>query len=884
MPFGFPALMESYKNKKPEENANILSKIFNCDLPGKYTKDDLDYAQLNYISSESFSFEALIQSYALCPEIVVDTLAVLFDNVEISHLKCFPFHVLCSFIDKGDFERIKMVQQLCEQREGIFINVLYSVAFKTNESTSKYFSNLSLVLGFKNCWKFLENRELWGLERPKAGFYTKHDEDILIRVKTQNFDINAYRRSSDSQYTLPFFLQSAFSLVSGFDPEDHIDQRKILEIRNIIDQTYECLFPLLAVLTIKNNFCDLIKNAYSQDRTKLKFERENNCSDSFCYTSCILLLKIGVGTFNSSFIHKIDDKKFPTFCFFYISRLLEISICKLIEDVKEEYNQNNSMYLIANEEVLIQKYLNFVYDLISERRSEVFATLLAKHKENEDTKDDTSMPSNGSPSILNNCSPNINLPDNPISNIEDVDFLVEFPGVLPVFIEDKKAACVKEILSDHSFISTILSVQSILSRRTINGSARTLIDCVFGYKNTFKRYCLHVLRKYPSLLSSVTVRRIVLHYTDKSDEDIYNDRFAIHEILRDCELEPSKDSLRMISFALGSFEERLSLIFDSIMNIKAYKSKDLKLNEVFRGSDEDFYISEDEEEIQMYPENFLTAMSLLNDSQLLETIKNKVAPSKADAVIQEIRTQIKIRKNPFKVRLYKKIKVNTLRIEKHERILKSSAIYLDSLLKFLQNFTRINKRLFLNKHVFFRMFSIINSSLNLLVGEQSLKIKLQNKEEYQFHPKEILRMVILIVINILKNNAKLVQASGVDRTLLERALDLARAKHIIMEDQILDLAEISRILSEISAENNINNAIINDDIPEEFLDPLTFTIMENPVLMLTSKITIDRSTFNQIMLNDQIDPFSRLPLDESKIVDNAELKEKIDHFKKEGLI
>ncbi|ELA42154.1 uncharacterized protein VICG_00797 [Vittaforma corneae ATCC 50505] len=554
---------------------------------------------------------------------------------------------------------------------------------------------------------------------------------------------------------------------------------------------------------------------------------------------------------------------------------MEISIYKLIEDVKEEYNHNNSMYLIANEEGLMQSYLNFVYDLISERKSEVFDILLMVHKEKGNIKEDAQNFANGL------ASRNQGRKD---EEIRDVDCLEEFSGILPVFIEDKKATCVREVLSDHSFINTILSVQSILSCKTISRSARVLINGILGYKNTFKRPCLHILRKSPLLLSPVTVRRIVLHYTDKSDEDIYNDRFAIHEIFKDCELEASKDSLRMISFALGSFEERLSLIFDSIMNIKAYKDKELRLNEIFKGTDEDLYVSEDEEEIQMYPENFLVAMSLLSDSQLLETIKNKVIPSKVDAVVQEIKTQIKIRTNPFKVRLYKKIKVNALRIEKHERILKSSAIYLDSLLKFLQNFTKINKKLFLNKHVFFRMFSIINSSLNLLVGEQSLKIKLQNKEEYQFHPKEILRMVISIVINILKNNTKLTQASGIDKTLLERALDLVKTKHLITEDQVLDLTEIYKVLPEKTSENDINDDIINDDVPEEFLDPLTFTIMENPVLMLTSKITIDRSTFNQIMLNDRIDPFSRLPLDESQIVDNAELREKIEDFKKKETI
>lgn len=50
------------------------------------------------------------------------------------------------------------------------------------------------------------------------------------------------------------------------------------------------------------------------------------------------------------------------------------------------------------------------------------------------------------------------------------------------------------------------------------------------------------------------------------------------------------------------------------------------------------------------------------------------------------------------------------------------------------------------------------------------------------------------------------------------------------------------------------------DIPDEFLDPLMYTLMEDPVLLPTSNTIIDRSTIIQHLLSDQHDPFNRSPL------------------------
>ena len=62
------------------------------------------------------------------------------------------------------------------------------------------------------------------------------------------------------------------------------------------------------------------------------------------------------------------------------------------------------------------------------------------------------------------------------------------------------------------------------------------------------------------------------------------------------------------------------------------------------------------------------------------------------------------------------------------------------------------------------------------------------------------------------------------------------------------------------------------EIPDHFLgmsyplsvmlniDPLMYTIMENPVILPTSKISIDLATIKSHLLSDPTDPFNRSPL------------------------
>lgn len=65
------------------------------------------------------------------------------------------------------------------------------------------------------------------------------------------------------------------------------------------------------------------------------------------------------------------------------------------------------------------------------------------------------------------------------------------------------------------------------------------------------------------------------------------------------------------------------------------------------------------------------------------------------------------------------------------------------------------------------------------------------------------------------------------------------------------------------------------DPPDEFLDPIMSTLMMDPVILPSSKVTVDRTTIARHLLSDQSDPFNRSPLTMDQVQPDVELKAKV---------
>uniref|UniRef100_A0A8C2S3X5 Ubiquitin conjugation factor E4 n=1 Tax=Capra hircus TaxID=9925 RepID=A0A8C2S3X5_CAPHI len=89
-----------------------------------------------------------------------------------------------------------------------------------------------------------------------------------------------------------------------------------------------------------------------------------------------------------------------------------------------------------------------------------------------------------------------------------------------------------------------------------------------------------------------------------------------------------------------------------------------------------------------------------------------------------------------------------------------------------------------------------------------------------------------------------------------------------------NLAERIKSLADLQQQEEETYA----DACDEFLDPIMSTLMSDPVVLPSSRVTVDRSTIARHLLSDQTDPFNRSPLTMDQIRPNTELKEKIQRW------
>eukprot|EP00656_Telonema_subtile_P018955 TRINITY_DN2029_c0_g1_i1.p1 TRINITY_DN2029_c0_g1~~TRINITY_DN2029_c0_g1_i1.p1 ORF type:complete len:787 (+),score=174.81 TRINITY_DN2029_c0_g1_i1:124-2484(+) len=72
-----------------------------------------------------------------------------------------------------------------------------------------------------------------------------------------------------------------------------------------------------------------------------------------------------------------------------------------------------------------------------------------------------------------------------------------------------------------------------------------------------------------------------------------------------------------------------------------------------------------------------------------------------------------------------------------------------------------------------------------------------------------------------------------------------------------------------------------EEMPEEFMDPISCALMENPVTLPSSGKVVDHSTIARHLLSDSTDPFSRAKLLIEDVIPHDELRTRIEKWKRE---
>ena len=175
-----------------------------------------------------------------------------------------------------------------------------------------------------------------------------------------------------------------------------------------------------------------------------------------------------------------------------------------------------------------------------------------------------------------------------------------------------------------------------------------------------------------------------------------------------------------------------------------------------------------------------------------------------------------------------------------------------------------------------RLAAMLNYFLKTLTGPDRKSFKVSNLDKYSFKPGEVVAKIGQIYINLRDSDAFIKAISSDGRSY---SPDLFQwAENVLLKVSRADLAvELNSVADKVKTASDTlaEEEELLADCPEEFLCPIMSVIMTDPVLLPSSKQTVDRSTIARHLLSDQSDPFNRSPLTMDMLDTDEELKEKV---------
>ncbi|KAH9936359.1 ubiquitin elongating factor core-domain-containing protein [Fomitopsis serialis] len=203
-----------------------------------------------------------------------------------------------------------------------------------------------------------------------------------------------------------------------------------------------------------------------------------------------------------------------------------------------------------------------------------------------------------------------------------------------------------------------------------------------------------------------------------------------------------------------------------------------------------------------------------------------------------------------------------------------------STVEMLKAFTGEVKEPFMVPEIVDRLAAMLDYNLDALAGPRCQNLVVKNPEKYKFNPKQLLSDIIDVYLN-LSDQGEFVRAVAADgrsyrKELFERTAGIAKRRVLKSDTEIEKLlmfvVKVEEKKATLEAEEDLG------EVPEEFLDPLMYTVMRDPVTLPSSRVVVDRSTIKSHLLSDAKDPFNRVPLVLEDVISNLELKQRIDAF------
>jgi len=162
-----------------------------------------------------------------------------------------------------------------------------------------------------------------------------------------------------------------------------------------------------------------------------------------------------------------------------------------------------------------------------------------------------------------------------------------------------------------------------------------------------------------------------------------------------------------------------------------------------------------------------------------------------------------------------------------------------------------------------RLADMLDYNLDAMVPPKSTSLKVDNLQEYNFNPKALLSVIVDVYLNLSDKENFILAVARDGRSY--KPENFAAAGSIMKKFALKspeEIAKWNRLTEKFAKAKQEDEAADADlgDIPDEYLDPLMYTLMEDPVMLPVSKIILDRSTIRSHLLSDPHDPFNRVPL------------------------
>jgi len=185
------------------------------------------------------------------------------------------------------------------------------------------------------------------------------------------------------------------------------------------------------------------------------------------------------------------------------------------------------------------------------------------------------------------------------------------------------------------------------------------------------------------------------------------------------------------------------------------------------------------------------------------------------------------------------------------------------------------------------LHNCLNPCLDRLVGPRCCELKMakgarQDFEEFNFKPKELLQMICEMYVFVAREDKEKVQKMITEDGRSYRPKTFHKAATILGREQLISqemLREFEKFVKELNElASSQEAALANVTVPDNYLDPIMSEIMEDPVLLPTSKTIMDRKVIERHIMSNDDDPFNRMPLSVTDLIPQTELRAEIQTF------